>query len=441
VIARYSRPDMSRIWSEEGKFARWFEVELAALDGWAELGAIPAADVAAIRSGAVPPTAERVSEIEKTTDHDTAAFVDAVAEQLGAEGRWFHYGLTSSDVVDTALALQIRDAGELILRGIDRALAAVVALAEEHRGTICIGRSHGIHAEPTTFGWKLAGWAFELDRGRGRVERALDGCRVGQLSGTVGTYAAIDPEVERIACERLGLEPDPVSTQVIARDRHAELLSALALCATSLDRFATEIRHLARTEVREVEEPFATGMKGSSAMPHKRNPKVAERISGLARLLRGNALVGFENVALWHERDISHSSAERVVIPDSFLALDYMLDRFHWIVSGLVVYPERMERNLWASHGLFFSHRLLLALIEHGLERGDAYRLVQRNAMQAWDEERDFGELVRADAEITAHLDAAALTDVFDLNATVANLDGTFDRLRRLAPKEEPVHA
>jgi adenylosuccinate lyase len=440
VIARYSRPDMSRIWSEEGKFARWFEVELAALDGWAELGAIPAADVAAIRAGAVAPTAERVSEIEKITDHDTAAFVDAVAEQLGAEGRWFHYGLTSSDVVDTALALQIRDAGELILRGIDRALAAVVARAEEHRSTICIGRSHGIHAEPTTFGWKLAGWAFELDRSRGRVERALAGCRVGQLSGTVGTYAAIDPEVERIACERLGLEPDPVSTQVIARDRHAELLSALALCATSLDRFSTEIRHLARTEVREVEEPFATGMKGSSAMPHKRNPKVAERISGLARILRGNALVGFENVALWHERDISHSSAERVVIPDSFLALDYILDRFHWIVDGLVVYPERMERNLWSSHGLFFSHRLLLGLIEHGLERGDAYRLVQRNAMQAWDEERDFGELVRADADIRAHLDDAALAEVFDLHATVANLDGTFDRLRRLVPKEDPVH-
>src|SRR5690348_113028 len=337
---------MSRIWSEQGKFARWFEVELAALDGWAELGAIPAADVAAIRSGAVPPSAERVAEIERTTDHDLAAFVDAVAEQLGPEGRWFHYGLTSSDVVDTGLALQLRDAGELIVNGIEAALAVVVRLAEEHRHTICIGRSHGIHAEPTTFGWKLAGWAFELDRARDRVRRALDGCCVGQFSGTVGTYAAIDPEVERIACERLGLEPEPVSTQVIARDRHAELLSTLALTATSLDRFATEIRHLARTEVREVEEPFATGMKGSSAMPHKRNPKVAERISGLARVVRGNAVVGLENVPLWHERDISHSSAERIVIPDTFLALDYMLDRFRWIVDGLVVYPDRMERNL-----------------------------------------------------------------------------------------------
>jgi adenylosuccinate lyase len=441
VIARYSRPEMSRIWSEESKLARWLEVELAALDGWAEVGAIPAKEVAAIRARAVVPTPERVAEIEQTTDHDLAAFVDAVSEKLGPEGRWVHYGLTSSDVVDTALALQLREAGELVLRGIDRALAAVVRHAEEHRRTVCIGRSHGIHAEPTTFGWKLAGWAFELDRARDRLERALETCRVGQLSGTVGTYAAIDPEVERIACERLGLEPDPVSTQVISRDRHAELLNALAVCATSLDRFATEIRHLARTEVREVEEPFAAGMKGSSAMPHKRNPKVAERISGLARVVRSAAFVGLENMPLWHERDISHSSAERVVIPDAFLALDYMLDRFTWIVEGLVVYPERMERNLWASHGLFFSHRLLLALIESGLERADAYHLVQCNAMRAWDEERDFGELVRADGEITARLDERALADVFDLNATIANLDSTFDRVRRLIPKEEPIHA
>ena len=432
---------MARIWSEEGKLARWLEVELAALDGWAEVGAVPADDVAAIRANAATPTAARVAEIEETTDHDLAAFVDAVAEQLGPEGRWVHYGLTSSDVVDTALALQLRDAGELVLRGLDRALAAVVRRAEEHRRTICIGRSHGIHAEPTTFGWKLGGWAFELDRARARLERALEQCRVGQLSGTVGTYAAIDPEVERIACERLGLEPDPVSTQVISRDRHAELLAALALCATSLDRFATEIRHLARTEVREVEEPFAAGMKGSSAMPHKRNPKVAERISGLARVVRAGAVVGFENVPLWHERDISHSSAERVIIPDAFLALDYMLDRFAWIVDGLVVYPQRMERTLWASHGLFFSHRLLLALVESGLERADAYRLVQRNAMRAWDEERDFRELVRADTEIAAHLDAGALDEVFDLDATIANLDSVFDRVRRLVPKEEAVHA
>src|SRR5437762_4584351 len=326
---------MTSIWSDEGRLARWLEVELAALDGWAELGTIPAADVTAIRAAAHPPTAERVAEIERTTDHDVAAFVDAVAEQLGAEGRWVHYGLTSSDVVDTALSLQIQDAGKLVLAELDRALAAVVERAEQHRHSVCIGRSHGIHAEPTTFGWKLAGWAFELDRDRTRLARALETNRVGQLSGTVGTYAQVDPEVERIACERLGLEPDPVSTQVIARDRHAELLSTLALVATSLERFAIEIRHLARTEVREVEEPFAAGMKGSSAMPHKRNPRSEERICGLARVVRANALVGMENVPLWHERDISQSSAERIVIPDAFTTVDYMLDRFIWIVYGL----------------------------------------------------------------------------------------------------------
>jgi len=431
---------MSRIWSEEGRLARWLEVELAALDGWAELGTIPAADVAAIRAGAKPPTPERVAEIERVTDHDLAAFVDAVAEQLGPEGRWVHYGLTSSDVVDTALSLQIQDAGKLLLAELDRALDAVIRRAEQHRDSICIGRSHGIHAEPTTFGWKLAGWAFELDRDRTRLARALESNRVGQLSGTVGTYAAIDPEVERIACERLGLEADPVSTQVIARDRHAELLAVLALVATSLDRFATEIRHLARTEVREVEEPFAAGMKGSSAMPHKRNPKVAERICGLARVVRASAIVGFENVALWHERDISHSSAERIVVPDAFLALDYMLDRFIWIVDGLVVYPERMRRNIDASHGLVFSHRLLLALVGAGLDRGEAYRIVQRHAMQAWDEERDFRELVLADPEISSRLDAAALESVFDLAATVQHVDTVFERLRALAHNQEAAH-
>jgi len=438
VIARYARPAMAKIWSDESRLARWLDVELAALEGWAEVGAVPAEDVAAIRAQAVPPSPERVAEIERITDHDVAAFVDAVAEQLGAAGRWVHYGLTSSDVVDTALALQIQDAGRLVLDGIDRSLDAVVAQAEAHRTTICIGRSHGIHAEPTTFGWKLAGWAFELDRARTRVMSALEVNRVGQLSGTVGTYAQLEPEVERIACERLGLEPDPLSTQVIARDRHAELLSALALAATSLERFATEIRHLARTEVREVEEPFAEGMKGSSAMPHKRNPKVAERICGLARVVRANALVGMENVPLWHERDISQSSAERIVLPDSFLAVDYMLDRFQWIVEGLVVYPERMRRNLDASHGLFFSHRLLLALVESGLPRDEAYRAVQAHAMRAWEEETDFTELVRADDELAARVDLDA---AFDLDATVRHVDTVFDRLHSLVRKEEPVHA
>jgi adenylosuccinate lyase len=432
---------MAKIWSDEGKLARWLEVELAALDGWDAIGAIPAGIAETIRAQAVVPTPERVAEIERVTDHDTAAFVDAVSEQLGPEARYVHYGLTSSDVVDTALSLQIRAAGELIVDGLSRALGAVARQAESHRTTICIGRSHGIHAEPTTFGWKLAGWAFELDRARTRVVRALAGTLVGQLSGTVGTYAGIDPEVERVACERLGLEPDPLSTQAIARDRHAELLNALAVAATSLERFALEIRHLARTEVREVEEPFATGMKGSSAMPHKRNPKVAERICGLARVVRAASVVGLENVPLWHERDISHSSAERVVIPDAFLALDYMLDRFCWIVDGLVVYPERMRRNLDASHGLFFSHRLLLALVDAGLPRDEAYRLIQRHAMRAWDEERDFPALVRADPEIAERIEADALAAVFDLDSTVRHVDIVFERLRALVGKEEPVHA
>ncbi|MFL6010403.1 MAG: adenylosuccinate lyase [Gaiellaceae bacterium] len=438
MIARYARPAMARIWSDESRLARWLEVELAALDAWAEVGTIPAADVADIRARAVAPTPQRVAEIERVTDHDVAAFVDATAEQLGPAGRWLHYGLTSSDVVDTALSLQIQEAGQLIVTGLDDALEVVVACALEHRHTICIGRSHGIHAEPTTFGWKLAGWAFELDRARGRVVRSLEANRVGQLSGTVGTYAQLEPEVERIACERLGLEPDPLSTQVIARDRHAELLAALALAATSLERFATEIRHLARTEVREVEEPFASGMKGSSAMPHKRNPKVAERICGLARVVRAHALVALENVPLWHERDISHSSAERIVIPDSFLALDYMLDRFRWIVAGLVVYPERMQRNLEASHGLFFSHRLLLALVEAGMPRDDAYRAVQAHSMRAWEEETDFSELVRHDAALASRVE---LDSVFDLDATVRHVDAVFDRLHALVRKEEPVHA
>src|SRR3954451_16809474 len=429
---------MATIWSDETRLARWLDVELAALEAWAEVGAIPTDDVAKIREHAVPPSPERVAEIELVTDHDLAAFVDAVSEQLGPEGRWVHHGLTSSDVVDTALSLQIQAAGRLVVEGIDAAIEAVVAQADEYRHTVCIGRSHGIHAEPTTFGWKLAGWAFELDRTRTRVERALETNRVGQLSGTVGTYAQLEPEVERLACERLGLDPDPLSTQVIARDRHAELLGALALAAPSLARFPTEIRHLARTELREVEEPFAKGMKGSSAMPDKRNPKVAERICGLARVVRANALVGMENVPLWHERDISQSSAERIVVPDSFLALDYMLDRFHWIVEALVVYPARMPGNLHASPGLLASHSLVRALVESGLARNDAYRAVQTHAMRAWEEETDFVELVRADRELAGRVD---LDTVFDLDSTVRHVEAVFDRLHTLVRKEEPVHA
>jgi adenylosuccinate lyase len=435
VIARYSRPAMARIWSDEGKLATWLEVELAATAAWTELGVLPEAAAARIAQVG-PPSPERVAELEATLHHDTAAFVDAVAEQLGEEGRWFHYGLTSSDVVDTALSLQIREAGTLILAGLDRALAIVTARAHEHRETLQIGRTHGVHAEPTTFGLKLAGWAFELARGKERVARALEGMRLGKLSGAVGTYAATDPELERLACERLGLEPAPTSTQILQRDRHAELLAALAVVASSLDAFALEVRHLARTEVGEVQEPFGRGQKGSSAMPHKRNPVVAERICGLARVVRAYSVVGLENVALWHERDISHSSAERVAIPDAFLALDYMLDRFAWLVEGLVVRPERMRRNLESSHFLFFSQRVLNALVESGLARDDAYRLVQRAAMRAWEEELDFRELCRSDDEIASRVD---LGSTFDLGAYTRHVDTVFARLEAL--KEEPLHA
>ncbi len=429
---------MAHIWSEEAKLERWLEVELAALDAWAQVGTVPREAVALIRASARPPTPERVAELERETNHDLAAFVDAVAETLGPEGRWLHYGLTSSDVLDTALALAVQEAGTLVLDGIGGAFAAVVRRAEEHRETLTIGRTHGVHAEPTTFGLKLAGWAFQLGRDRGRVERALEGMRVGKLSGAVGTYAGTAPEVERLACEALGLEPAPSSTQILQRDRHAELLSALALVASSLERFALEIRHLARTEVREVEEPFARGQKGSSSMPHKRNPVVAERICGLARLVRGYALVGYENVALWHERDISHSSAERVALPDAFLAADYMLDRFTWLVDGLVVRSERMRGNLEATGGLFFSQRLLLALVQSGLDRDAAYRAVQRHAMRAWDEGLDFRDLVRADGEIAGRVDLEA---VFDLDAFTRHADVVFARLRALVSQREAVNA
>jgi adenylosuccinate lyase len=429
---------MQRVWSDESRLARWLEVELAALDGWAEVGAVPREAAEAIRQRAVPPSPERVAEIEEVTQHDVAAFVDATAADLGADGRWLHYGLTSSDVLDTALALQVREAGQLILEGIERALEAVARRAEEHRDTVMVGRTHGVHAEPITLGAKLAGWAFEVERDRGRVTRALEGMRVGKLAGAVGTYAGGDPEVERIACERLGLVPESAATQVVPRDRHAEVLSTLALCASSLERFATEIRHLARTEVAEVQEPFGRGQKGSSAMPHKRNPVVAERICGLARIVRAAALVGFENVPLWHERDISHSSAERVVLPDAFLALDYMLDRFAWLVEGLIVDAERMRSNLEGSHGLVFSQRVLTALVAGGLARDEAYRLVQRHAMRAAEEGLDFRELVGSDPEIAPRLDSS----VFDLADAVKHVDVLFERLAALTTqREEAVHA
>jgi adenylosuccinate lyase len=429
---------MKRIWSDESRLARWLEVELAALDGWVEVGAVPREAAEAIRANAVPPSPERVAEIEEVTQHDVAAFVDAVAGELGADGRWFHYGLTSSDVLDTALALQVREACLLILAGLEKAFAAVVRRAEEHRETVMVGRTHGVHAEPITFGAKLAGWAFELERDCGRLERALAGISVGKLAGAVGIYGGGDPEMERVACGLLGLMPEPAATQVVPRDRHAELLSALALCATSLERFALEIRHLARTEVAEVQEPFGKGQKGSSAMPHKRNPVVAERICGLVRVVRAAALVGLENVPLWHERDISHSSAERVVIPDAFLALDYMLDRFAWLVDGLVVDVARMRANLGSSHGLVFSQRVLSALVAGGLARDEAYRLVQRHAMRAWGESLDFRELVENDPEIAPRIDSS----VFDLDDALKYVDVIFERLAVLTSRrEEAVHA
>jgi adenylosuccinate lyase len=430
---------MAEVWSDEARFGRMLEVELAALDGWSALGVVPAEAAARIRTTARPPAPARVAELERETNHDVAAFVDAVAETLGEDGRWFHFGLTSSDVLDTALSLAVQDAGTRVLDGVERAFAAVVARAEEHRETLCMGRTHGVHAEPTTFGLKLAGWAFTLERERERIAHAVEGLRVGKLSGAVGQYAAIDPEVERLACEQLGLEPAASSTQILQRDRHAELLGALALLGSSLERFATEIRHLARTEVREVEEPFARGQKGSSAMPHKRNPIVAERICGLARVVRANALVGLENVALWHERDISHSSAERIVLPDSFLAVDYALDRFAWLVAGLVVRPERMRANLDASRGLFFSQRLLSALVESGLAREASYRLVQRLAMRAWDEGLDLRDLARQEPELSDRIDAER---VFSLDAYTAHVDVVFDRLRALVnARQGAVHA
>ena len=425
---------MQHVWSEEAKLERWLAVELAALDAWGELGTVPAEAVLEIRAKLQPPSPERVAELERSTHHDVAAFVDALAEQLGPDSRWIHFGLTSSDVLDTALALAVQEAGRLVLEELDHAFSAVAERAEEHRETPTIGRTHGIHAEPTTFGLKLAGWAFQLDRDRGRLDRALEGMRVGKLSGAVGTYASAPPEVERAACEALGLEPAPSSTQILQRDRHAELLSALALLGSSLERFALEIRHLARTEVREVEEPFAEGQKGSSSMPHKRNPIVSERICGLARVVRGYAAVGLENVALWHERDISHSSAERVVLPDAFLAVDYMLDRFVWLVRGLVVYPERMRSNLETTGGLFFSQRLLLSLVDSGLGRDDAYRMVQRHAMRSWDEGLDFRDLVRHDTEVAGRVD---LDDVFDPTAFTQHADVVLTRLRSLAAQRK----
>jgi adenylosuccinate lyase len=427
LIKRYTRPAMGAVWSDERRFQRWLDVEIAAMEAWVDAGVVPPDACAAVAAGARVDV-DRILEIERRTHHDVLAFTESIAEQVGEPARWFHYGLTSSDVVDTALALQLRDAGRLLLDGIAAAEQTLLARAEEFRRTPMIGRTHGVHAEPTTFGLVLLGHAMEMRRQHARLAAAFADVAVGKLSGAVGTYANSDPRVEAYALERLDLEPEEVATQVIPRDRHARLLNALAEAGASLDRFATEIRHLQRTEVREVLEPFASGQKGSSAMPHKQNPIVAERISGLARVLRGNAVVGMENVALWHERDISHSSAERVVLPDSTILLDYMLDRVVWLVNGLTVHPERMLRNLEASHGLVFSGRALLAMVEAGATREAAYAITQRNALRAWDEERSFRGLLESDPEASALLDTAALDRVFDLDNFLRHVDAVFDR-------------
>ncbi|MDX6590911.1 MAG: adenylosuccinate lyase [Gaiellales bacterium] len=418
---------MGAVWSDERRFQRWLDVEIAAMEAWAELGVVPQEAVAAVTERAHVDTG-RILEIERRTHHDVLAFTETVAEQVGEQARWFHYGLTSSDVVDTALALQLRDAGQLLLEGTAAAERALLARAEEFRHTPMIGRTHGVHAEPTTFGLVLLGHAMELRRQHERLRAAFADVTVGKLSGAVGTYANSDPRVEAGALERLGLERETVATQVIPRDRHAALVCALAAAGSSLDRLATEIRHLQRTEVREAFEPFAPGQKGSSAMPHKKNPIVCERITGLARVLRGHAVVALENIALWHERDISHSSAERVVLPDSTIALDYMLERTVWLVEGLTADPERMLRNLEASHGLVFSGRALLALVEAGASRERAYEIVQRNALRAWDEETSFRGLLEADPDAAALLDAERLDRVFDLDSFLRHVDTVFDR-------------
>jgi adenylosuccinate lyase len=430
LISRYTRPAIGAVWSDERRFQRWLDVEIAAMAAWAELGVVPAAAVEAVRTHARIDVA-RIGEIELRTHHDVLAFTESVAEQVGEHGRWFHYGLTSSDVVDTGLALQLRDAAELLLAGVEAVETAAVVRAEEFRHTPIVGRTHGVHAEPTTFGLKVLGWVTELRRQRVRLEAAFDGVRVGKLSGAVGAYSNSDPRMEAAALHALGLDREDVATQVVPRDRHAALLSAVAGVGASLERFALEIRHLQRTEVREALEPFAAGQKGSSAMPHKRNPIVCERICGLARVLRANAHVGLEDIALWHERDISHSSAERVVLPDSTIALDYMLDRARWLIEGLAVDPERMLRNLEASHGLVFSGTVLLRLVEAGLSRERAYELVQRNALAAWDSEVPLRGLLEADAEVAAVLDPAELDRIFDLDSLLTHVDEIFDRTLR----------
>ena len=428
MIGRYTHPEMGRLWSDQYKYETWLQVEMAAADAMARAGIVPAEAARDIRQRGAFDIA-RIEEVEQTTQHDVIAFTTAVAEHVGPSARWLHFGLTSSDVIDTAQALQMREACDLILKNLDALKQAVRVRAEQHRRTPMIGRTHGVHAEPMTFGLKLALWYAELTRDVERVRRAREVICVGQLSGAVGTFGHLPPTVEADACRALGLQPAPVSSQVIQRDRHAELLSALAITASSLEKFALEIRGLQKTEIGEVEEPFGKGQKGSSAMPHKRNPIGCEQIVGMARLVRANAGAAFENNALWHERDISHSSVERVILPDSFIALDHMLRRFTRIVSGMVVYSDRMRANLELSRGVVFSGTVLLELARRGVSREQAYEWVQRNAMRAFHEQRQFKDLLLADADVTNVLPVQDIERAFDLDDQLKYIDVIFDRV------------
>ncbi|MEI6668122.1 MAG: adenylosuccinate lyase [Acidobacteriota bacterium] len=428
MIARYTHPEMGRLWSDQHRYQTWLRVEVAAAEAMAEAGIVPVEAARAIKERGAFDVA-RIDEIEATTKHDIIAFTTAVAEHVGPEARWLHFGLTSSDVLDTALALQLQDACDVTLARMAALRTAVKSRAMEHRRTPIIGRTHGVHAEPTTFGLKLAIWYTELGRDVVRIQRARDTVSVGKMSGAVGTYAHLEPAIERDVCARLGLRPAPVSSQVIQRDRHAELMAALAITAASLEKFALEIRGLQKTEIGEVEEPFDRGQKGSSAMPHKRNPIGCEQIVGLARLLRGNLTAAMENVALWHERDISHSSVERIILPDSFIALDHMLRRFTRIAADMVVHPDRMRHNLELSRGVVFSGSVLLALARKGVSREQAYHWVQRNAMRSFEERVDFRDLLRRDTDVTGVVDGAELDRLFDLGHHLRHVDDVFRRV------------
>jgi adenylosuccinate lyase len=427
MIERYSRPQMKKVWSEENKFDKWLQVEIAVCEAWTELGVIPKEAIPKINMANY--NLERIAEILKVTHHDMTAFLQAVSESLGEESRFIHLGLTSSDVMDTALSLQLKDASKLLAQDVTELTTVLKDKAIEHKHTIMIGRTHGVHAEPITFGLKLAIWAQEMKRNAARLAEAEKAISVGKISGAVGTYATVPPEVEEKACAKVGLAPAPISSQIIQRDRHAQFVTTLAIIASSLEKFATEIRSLQRTEVLEAEEPFAAGQTGSSAMPHKRNPELCERVCGLARLVRGHALTSMENIALWHERDISHSSNERIILPDSCLVLDYILNIFTSVIKGLQVYPENMRRNLELTQGLVFSQRVLIALIDKGLSRQKAYELVQHNAMKAWKQRTSFLELLKADPGIMGKLSDSELESLFDYNYFIRHVDKVFRRL------------